>query len=284
PVLLDQLIDITTLFGLIWEAETNAKVSVQGPLGTANEKTVVFTHEGKGIYGDVNYALKRVPNGKYKLTVKLSDGRIYQSMTHIPATVTVEFPDSVGIEVALKHYDDGTPREQSVKSFPMLVKAPTNRFLTVVQKNESIDRELLLLKPDETFKFNDRSNYWRGGSYYYLSLTENKRDTVYNPWSQILNKPKNQVWMVSHCWVRYSFYSKGISKMYNPIFIWYASSNNWLEKMFQPQANALVQNDTTYLADVSTIYKVGKNGNVLPKDSTDAIGFFGGVFSLYKRY
>src|SRR5699024_6734633 len=143
---------------------------------------------------------------------------------------------------------------------------------------------LLLLKPDETFKFNDRSNYWREGTYYYLSLTENKRDTVYNPWSQILNKPKSQVWMVSHCWVRYYFYSKGISNIYTPIFVWYTSSNRWQETMFQPREDALVRNDTTYLFDASTIYKVGDEGNVLPKDSIDAIGYFGGVFSLYKRY
>lgn len=284
PQILTQLIETSLLFGLTWEAEPNAKVRVIGPLDTPKEKTVVFTHEGKGIYGDVNYELERIPNGRYKLLVTLSDGRTYQSITHIPDAVNLELPDSVGIEVELKPYEDGTPKEQNTPGYPIPINAPENSFITVYQKNESIDRELLLLEPGETFKFSDRSPYLRKGSTYYISLSKNNRDSVHNPWVQSLDKPKSEVWMYSHCWVRLSFFSKGVGKMYDPIFIWYTSSGGWQRNMFQPKAEAVAYNDTTYLFDVSTIYKVGKDGKVLPKDSSDATGFFGGYFSLYKRY
>lgn len=281
PQLLTQLLETSIYFALSWEPEPNATVSVRGPLRMPQEKTVTFIHEGRGIYGDVNYDLERVPNGRYKLLVKLPDGRTYQSITHIPAAVSLELPNSVGIQVKLKHIGDGIPKERNSPGFPIPINAPANSFITVYQKNESIDRDLLLLEPGEEFKFNDRSPYLRAGSTYYISLSKNNRDFIYNPWGQ-LDKPKSEIWMYSYCWVRLSFFSKGVGRMYQPIFTWFTTGGEWSEDMFHPYSKGF--NDTTYLFDVSTIYKVSKNGNVLPKDSSDAIGFFGGYYSRYKRY
>ncbi|MBO6872009.1 MAG: hypothetical protein JJ882_15505, partial [Balneola sp.] len=46
---------------------------------------------------------------------------------------------------------------------------------------------------------------------------------------------------------------------------------------------ALSTRDSTYLFDVSTIEKIDENGKILPKSDNDAIGFFAGYFSLYKK-
>src|SRR5699024_9044309 len=54
PILLRQVLATSHYFQLKWESENEAIVSIKGPLGTTKEKKVVLTHEGNGIYGDVN--------------------------------------------------------------------------------------------------------------------------------------------------------------------------------------------------------------------------------------
>ena len=52
--------------------------------------------------------------GNYKLEVTLPDGRMYSSTTIIPEEAEIVIPDSVGIELTLKHYGTGEPYETSV--------------------------------------------------------------------------------------------------------------------------------------------------------------------------
>ncbi len=87
PILLRQVQATAHYFKLKWEPETEAIVSITGPLGATKEKKVVLTHEGNGIYGDMNYALPRMPNGKYKLRITLPDGSIFGAVTRIPEAV-----------------------------------------------------------------------------------------------------------------------------------------------------------------------------------------------------
>lgn len=98
-MLTTQLTRTSLSFDLSWQPESHAVVKVSGPLGTPQEKQVTFTSEGNGVYGDVNYALPRIADGKYKLRVKLPDGRVYGSKTYIPDSVSIQFPDSISTKV-----------------------------------------------------------------------------------------------------------------------------------------------------------------------------------------
>ena len=60
PTLKRQVVQTSILYGLTWEPETKAKVTIWGPLGAPEERKVIFTHEGNGIYGDEHYKLTRI--------------------------------------------------------------------------------------------------------------------------------------------------------------------------------------------------------------------------------
>lgn len=282
PDLLNQLVETSILFGLSWQPETDAIVQVSGPLGTLKERTVTFKHEGKGIYGDNHYKLPLIPNERYKLTVILPDGRTYQSITHIPEATTIELPDSVTVTVDYIPFDDGTPKEEAIPGYPIPCEAPENSFIRVKQVNSNHDREILLLDPGEHFKYSNRSPYLRLGSYYAIVFSEAK-DNYHNPWIQRLDKPRDEIWVSEHLWVRCSFFSKGIGGMFSPLNNWHATTKKFATQYLYPSAFAAVHHDTTFLFEASTIYKVGPNGKVLPKKKSDAIGFFAGYFSIYRQ-
>lgn len=280
PSLLRQVIKTSQIFELNWDAETNAEVSVRGPLGTPKEKTITFTHEGNGVYGDRTYALPRTANGKYELRVTLPDGRTFGSRTYIPEAVDFTVPDSIGVPVRFE--PQGPPSEIQIEKVPMAVPSPENGFLKISQWNTSVDRELLLMKPNEHFLYTDRSNYLRTGIGFYVGFVEQPSDTFSFSWAQRLDKPRNELWKKQHHWFRFSFHSPGIGKFYRPLMYIYSSSDEWSKKMGDPANKATITRDTTYLFDVSTIDKIGENGEVMPKVK-EAIGFFSGYYSLYKQ-
>lgn len=283
PTLIRQITQTSILFGLAWEPETKATVTVRGPLDTSQEQTVTFIHEGNGIYGDKKYELPRMANGRYELRVELPDGRTYGNQTLIPESVEFMIPDSISIPVKYQPYADGTPGEEYIDPYIKVFENPVNSFLRVIQFNSDKDRALLLLEPDEGFRFTDRSNYLRTGIGDNVNLVESKQDTFYRRWSQRLDKPLEEIWMNKHWWLRFSFFSEDIGRMYFPLLNFYSAKHQWLEEISDPMANAAAQNDSTYLFEVSSIRKFGPKGKVMPKDSSDAIGFFSGYYSRYKQ-
>lgn len=283
PELFRQLNQTSILFGLQFEPEPEAVVTVRGPLGLSNEQKVTFTHEENGIYGDMNYALKRVPGGKYRLRVELPSGDTYGLITQIPEATNIPVPDSISVPVEYSPYNDGTPSEESIKGYDIVFEQPANSYFTITQHNSELDRELLLLEPDEKFAYTDRSNYLRTGIGYSGILTDAVPDTFIRRWSQNLGKPRDKVWMKNHWWMRFSFYDEAIGDMFFPVLDQFTSSEAWLNKLFTPSGDATVQNDSTYLFRVSTIRKVSDDGEFLPKEQSDAIGFFSGYYSRYKQ-
>lgn len=280
PILMKQVTITSILFALSFQPETNAKVTVQGPLGTPKNRTVKFKHEEKGVYGDINSKLRLIPNKKYILTVKFPDGRTYQSKTHIPAATSLTIPDSVGIEVT---YVPSGPAEKAQPGYPIEINSPANSFIVITQKNTTKDREILHLDPEAEFKYNNRGPYLRLGSHYGMFFPSDI-DSLYDPWIQGLDKPKSEVWMKMRVWLRISFYSKGIGSMFFPLASKFATSEKFSKKIIRPPGNATKKNDPTFLFETSTIRKVGPNGNVLPKEASDAIGFFAGYFSYYRTF
>ena len=283
PTLLRQVVQTSILFGLAWAPESKAKVIVNGPLGTPQEQTVNFTHEGNGVYGDKDYALPRIPQGKYRLRVTLPDGRTYGQITQIPEATDIPVPDSISVPVEYRPYYDGTPKEEHTKQYNIIFDQPDDSYFTIIQYNSELDRDLLLLEPDERFKFTDRSNYWRTGIGYAGILNDAKPDTFKRGWVQSLNKPRDEVWMINHWWFRFSFFDEGIGDMFSPLKNIFTTADGWVDQFFSPRGIAAAQNDSTYLFRVSTIRKVGGDGEFLPKEESDAIGFFSGYYSRYKQ-
>lgn len=278
-----QVVKTAQYFKLIFKPEKNAKVQVKGPLDSKKEQTVVYHHLRNGVYGDSNYELDLLPNQKYRLTVILPDGERYQSTTIIPESTVVSVPDSIGIEVKYEPYGDGTPYETHVKRIPIIFRYPEQTYVFEIQQNSNNDRELLLMEPGEEFRFKDRGPYLRAGGAYGIELANMRVDTITNSWGQRLDKPKENIWMKRRQWYRFSFFSKGVGGNFFAIFDIYTSDQHYLKTMNDRLFNAIDTRDSTYLFDISTIRKVNEQGQVLPKDSSDAIGFFGGYFSVYRR-
>lgn len=284
PTLLTQVVKTSFAFSLGFDPEADATVLVRGPIGKNNEQEIIFSHKDNGVYGDVNSALPLEPNGEYTLNVTLPDGREYVRKTYIPEATSLILPDSIRMEVEYKPYGDGTPREESVKPYPIVFNYPDMHFLTVLQYNSDKDRELLLLEPDEGFRFTDRSSYLRTGIGYSISLSSNaSKDTLPRHWGQRLDKPKEEVWKQKHWWLRFSYFSEGIGRMYFPPIDFFSAGQKWIDQMHTRRLDAVTQNDSTYLFDVSTIRKLSADGRMLPKDSSDAIGFFSGYYSTYRQ-
>jgi hypothetical protein len=278
-----QVTQTSIAFALSWQPESNAVVKVRGPLGTSKEKEVKFSSEGNGVYGDKGYSLARIPDEKYKLLVTLPDGRTYTAKTHIPEATTLNLPDSISIKVTYFHEGNGAPHEKEVKRYLLNFQDPANSFMRILQYNSSVDRKLLLLKPNEHFWYRDHGNYLRQGIGYNIVYTSSELDTLTRPWAQKLSKPKDEIWNKEHWWYRASFFSKGIGKMFYQLFNVITTKNRFSKQMLEPKLNAARDRDSTFLFRISTIRKLGKDGNMLPKDAGDAIGFFVGEFSLYEQ-
>lgn len=279
-----QVVKTSYGFSLGYQPETEATVTVTGPLDTSKEQTVTFQHENNGVYGDQNYALPREPEGRYRLEVTLPDQRKYIADTVIPEAVDMSLADSITIDLRYEPFGDGTPREEHIEPTPIIFNTPDDYFLTVLQYNTDKDRELLLMEPDEHFGYTDRSNYLRTGIGYAVGFPKPfPPDTLLRRWTQNLEKPREEIFMDKHYWLRFSFFSKGIGKMFFPLVDFYSGGERYDDQIMTPTLDALAYNDSTYLFDVSTINKIGEDDKILPKDSSDAIGFFGGYFSMYRQ-
>jgi hypothetical protein len=294
-MLVRQLTVTSVVFGLSWQPESHAVVKVRGPLGTPQEKEITFTSEGNGVYGDKAYALPRIAEGHYRLQVKLPDGRNYVSTTYIPKFVPIMgIKDSIYAKIVLDHYNDGEPSERGFgkggyknQGYPYTYRPSHDGFITVIQSNTNRDRQIELLDPGEKFLYTEYGNYLRDGSAYDIFFTtDSTKIKTHLFWSQDLTtfkhtiKPRDKIYDSKHFWIRHSFFSKGVGGMFFVPFTWYGLTLKYSHWEDRPD-NAAAQNDTTFLHRVSTILKVGKNGKVLPKDSSDAIGFFAGEFSRY---
>lgn len=284
PTLWTQVVKTSQYFGFGYKPETEAEVIVTGPLDHPNKQSVRYFSLGNGVYGDAGYSLPLFAGERYKLKVTLPDERTYTAETIIPGKVDIPIPDSININVVYKPYGDGTPREEHQSRYLLKHPIPEDEFLTVRQWNTSIDRELLLQDPNEEFRFNDRSPYIRSG-FYGISMSDQKEDSLLLSWGQDLNKMESEVWNKVSYWLRFSFFSEGIGRRFHPISNWYSLSGDLYDQVINdPFAENAAERDTTYLFEVSTLEKMSPTDNsFLPKDSLDAIGFFGGYYSVYKK-
>lgn len=139
------------------------------------------------------------------------------------------------------------------------------------------------MEPNEDFSFVDRSSFLRLGSLYAISMSANRSDSLRRQWDQDLyDKTKEEVWHSRDIWMRFSFFSSGIGGIFHPMDDIYTVSGEAYDEMFNQFIEAYEARNSSYLLETSTIQKVDDNGEVLPQEETDAIGFFAGYFSIYR--
>ena len=283
PTLWTQVVRTLQRFELTFEAESEAKVMVTGPLNKVQQKTVVYIHEGNGVYGDVNSELELLAGEKYLLEVKLPGERGYKKETIIPSETSLQTPDTVRLSVKYTPYHNGDPAESSDPHYFMYFNYPEHTYLTEIQSNNSNDRYQLFLEPDEKFLFEEKGNFLRLGSAYGVNVNGSSKDSIQKGWWRDLGYPWIQDHPIDIDYTRISYFSNGIWDNFQNLDNWFVLIGEEREAQYERFEEALSTRDSTYLFDVSTIEKIDENGKILPKSDNDAIGFFAGYFSLYKK-
>lgn len=281
--LLVQVVNTSKWFNLSFFPELDAVVRLEGPLSEISPKKVTLTNLGNGRYGDDTESLKLLPGESYKMETIFPDGRKYYSETIIPSQIDIDILNSFDIEVSLRKYETGEFYEkQKSRNIIEYGFAPETKLL-LIQNNTNQDREYLFLEPNEKFLFEERGDFVRSGSLYGVGLAKKGIDTLYQSWIQNLAIDRTQVIDSAKHWYRFSFFSSGIGDRFIPMEEFYSAKEEWLNSMNSNLYKAFDTNDSTYLFRTSTIQKISENGDILPIEETDAIGFFGGYFSVYRK-
>lgn len=262
-------------------ADTNAKVEISGPLGEGNETTVQFRHEGNGIFGDVEYKLPLQGGKKYKLSVTMGDGRKYIAFTDIPELFNWEVPDSVSVDLELGQFYTGVHKEDSKETVELPFSVGPEVGYIVRKANSEYDYYNFDV-PEGGFLFDDRGNFLREGATYGLFDANSFLDKRSLPlvWGGSANNPlrDSEYW-----WLSISQLNISLSKFYYSLFQFIGTNpdGRW-DRQDQARLKALVERDDKFFFGISNILKVGENGEVMPKDQTDAIGVFGGYSAAYR--
>ena len=263
--------------------DNTAEVSVTGPLGQAGERTVQLQHERRGVYGDLSNELVRTPRGRYRLDVRLADGRGYTAETTVPGLAEWEIPDTFGVAVELEP-DDGSGYRAEAGRLPLAWDAADDAVVTVFGFNRSLaaDRATFGLEADENFPHEDRGDYIRMGAFYFVFTTSFSDAGPAITWFESSVDP-----LVDHhdLYLRLYQLSPELSRYYAPEDYEYTivDGDPWEQVQFNVIAEAVENRDTTYFHSVSNILRVGPDGRALPHAESDAVGIFGGYTARYAR-
>lgn len=281
PILNGQIAFPTGRFNLERTPDTEASVSVTGPLGSDKEKTVLFTHEGKGVYGDQEYELTLEGGETYKLFVTMGDGRRYAAATRIPELFDWEVPDTTQVDLELKQFHTGVHYEEQIErpGYPFTTELGTG-YVTY-QRNSEYDHFNLGV-PEGGFLFEDRGHFLREGGAYGLwdvNTFPDKRQ-LHIGWTAVASEPLRHS---NFLWLSLSQLNEDLSKYYFAPFMYVGMEpdGRWDQRDYD-QNEAVVSRDTTYLYKISNILKADDDGNPLPEEQTDAIGVFGGYSAAYR--
>lgn len=283
PTQLIQIYKTVHSFGLTYDIVNDANVQLKGPLDHEDERIVTFENEGFGVYGDVNKELILVPNYSYELIVEMNDNSVFIAHTTIPKATDNNVPKSIKLDVVLKHYQDGTPREESIATVYTYFTQPRNSLLFEIQVNTNYDRYYSYLEPEEVFPFSDRSEFHRIGSFYGVFTNLQGSDSIKVGWSRTIDKTAVNEYPFEIEYHRYGYYGSGMWKNFQVLDNYFTESGDLWSEIFFENDRALREQDSTYLKRVSTIDEIGPDGEILPKDEANVIGFFAGSFAVYKK-
>lgn len=261
--------------------DTEAKVTIRGPLNHSMVRTVQFTHEGKGVYGDNNYDLSLVGGEKYRLSVIMGDSRRYTAITTIPKLFEWKVPGSVTLDLKLNRDYSGVYNEKNKNPALFPFSVSPNVGYIVDQKNSEYDYYNFDVR-EGSFLFDNRSYFLRAGAAYGLYDASDFPDkrAFELIWRGSANKPLRNF---EKWWLSLSQLNIPLSRFYYPIFRFVGNEADG--RFYQQDENRLevvVKHESSYLFDyMSNIQKVGENGEILPE--TDAFGVFGAYSAAYRK-
>lgn len=261
--------------------DNTAEVVVTGPLGRPEERAVTLTYERRGVYGDLDRAITAVPLGRYRLDVRLADGRHYAAETTIPEAAAWSVPEPVVMPVDIgAGSDEHYIIEEGYVDLDW-VPAPS-ATLTVWGANRSLyeDRKLFGLQPHEEFPFQHTNDWLRAGAQYYVFTTSYEGAGA-----------PGYVWAESSVdaridehdlYLRLYQLSPELARHYPPEDFQFgvASGGPWARQMWG-EADVVLQRDTNYFPSISNVYRVGTDGNAAAEN--DAVGVFGSYSARYAR-
>lgn len=268
-----------------------AQVSLTGPLGAPEARTAVLMYEGSGVYGDVGNALPLSPDARYRLDVRLPDGRAYTAQTHTPPPYHISAPDTLHSATEYIYHGPGQwtewGTEVPIDCAPAL---NANAPLTTYKFNAQLefDHEVFLLDPGERFAFQDRGEHLRDGSRYVIS-THGAYSDYRNLCGVVFGTDANTSrWDRTPVYMRVAQMSSDLARYYEAPYsqiafrpqegdpLW---DDPWDDNVVDAREDAGAIRDRTYLPRISNIRSVGPDGE--PLAETDAVGVFGGLTARY---
>lgn len=263
-------------------AVSDAEVRVTGPLGQAGEQSVTFVSTGRGSYTDVARTLTVLPEARYRLHVRLPDGRTYRSETTVPRPASLTIPDTLRIPTEIGA-SSGPGSYNEIGVMPVEWAAPPGAILTVWGFNHSLshDRELWGLQEGEEFPYQDRGNYLRSGAHY--SISTNSNSNFYIPtvsWSWPITTP---VYEAQIFYTRLYIPDEQLSRYFVFQDDYGVPEDDPFSESDLRLLDARRDRDTTYFPSISNIHRVGADGQTLPLAQSDAVGVFGAYSARYMR-
>lgn len=284
PVTNVQVTRPATRMGLKREHDTEAKVTIKGPLGESNETKVRFAHTGKGVYGDVQYQLPLIGGESYRLSVTMGDDRLYTATTQIPELFEWNVPDTVILELELKQYVSGRYYEQEKKDALLTFSvSPETEYITY-QNNSEYDYHNFNTSPGN-FLFDNRGNYLRFGAAYGIFDVSDQPQlrAIQIGWFESNDGTPLRTSM--SWWLTMNQLNERLSRFYYSVFPRLATSDNGrYDRQDLARIKVQREHDSSYLFKyMSNIVKGGKNDEVLPKEQSNAFGVFGAYTASYQN-
>ena len=264
-----------------------AEVSITGPLGTSDERTVPFAFETRGVYGDAGRVLDVRPQGRYRLDVRLADGRRYRAETTVPTETQWALQDTTGIEISLTPVASGRPKiEYGRVTYDWTPPPTAESELTSYGVNASLARDHAMFQLDtsigEAFPYEERNNQVRMGRQFGVVTTayaqaqtgETRPDLA---WTRVA---VDSLLDALRLWPRIYSLNTDLGRFYQSEdqYTEHLIGDPWFDADWA-LADVVSDRDTTYFRRVSNIRSVDASGAPLGRD--DAVGVFGAFVARY---
>lgn len=266
-------------------SDREAQVTITGPLGETNEKSValLFNEKGIGVYGDVNYQIPIIAGKKYRLNVTMGDGRRYNAVTQIPELFKWQVPQKAFLELKLVKdgFGEYFEKEKQYLTLPFTL-AKGVEYITY-QENSEYDYENFNTAKGNLL-FDNRGSYLRFGAAYAIydySDQPQLEDAIPIKWFEYYDD--SEIRSSMKWWLTLNQLNKPLSNFFYEVFPRFAGADSGrYNHQYIARGNVMKNQDPSYLFDyMSNIKKIGKDGNVLRK--SDALGVFGAYTAAYRR-
>ncbi len=265
-----------------------AEVSLRGPLGQPDERSVTLSHERRGVYGDLDRELPVRNGAEYRLNVRLADGRAYTATTRVPAPAEWAPPDTLHLLLELAEYGDGNGYYEYEPETPIIPYSPApDAPLTIWQVSTTLDadRQNWNLGPGEHLAFEGRGTYVRQGISFSV-VTHGAFPDLDNAFIRWTKDSTGPLLLRLPYHLRLRQMGPELAEYYEAEFRWVGTRDSrvepWAQRMDR-RFEAYRDRDQTYFPGISNILRAGPDGEALPKADSDAVGLFGGYSARYHR-